>query len=194
MEGAWPLRSGRHNAHLERDPYDHYGGGVKKAPKGIVPVIAIDRTSAQPLYRQVDLVPRFAGVREAMDIFAPTLPQAVLADFLHQGHFARHLRRMRQLYRERRSALVAAIRSELGGSLQVMGEQAGVHLVATLSNKASDRQISSRAARQGLWAMPLSSCYLGPAKRQGLVLGYGGTDVAAMPEAVGRLRRVLRAS
>ena len=141
-----------------------------------------------------DLVPRFAGLREAMDIFAPTLPQAVLAEFLHQGHFARHLRRMRQLYRERRSALVAAIRSELGASLQVMGEQAGVHLVATLSNKASDRQISSRAARQGLWAMPLSSCYLGPAKRQGLVLGYGGTDLAAMPEAVGRLRRVLRAS
>jgi GntR family transcriptional regulator/MocR family aminotransferase len=138
-----------------------------------------------------DLVPRFSAVREAMDLFPPTLHQAVLADFLQEGHFARHLRRMRQLYRERRSALVDAIRSELGTRLRVFGDQAGVHLVATLSSRAADRQISMRAARQRLWAMALSSCYLGPATRQGLVLGYGGTGTEDIPEAVARLRRVL---
>ena len=53
-----------------------------------------------------DLVGRFAAVREAMDIFPPTLYQAVLADFLGEGHFGRHIRRMRLLYRERRAALV----------------------------------------------------------------------------------------
>src|SRR5204862_1194504 len=119
-----------------------------------------------------DLVPRFAAVREAMDIFPPTLHQAVLADFLREGHFARHLRRMRVLYRERRGALVAALASELGGALEVLGEAAGMHLVAALSKGARDRRVAHAAARRGLWVMPLSSCYLEKA-RHGFVLGYG---------------------
>ena len=64
--------------------------------------------------------------------FPPTLYQAVLADFLAEGHFARHLRRMRRLYRERRGALVEALRSELGTAVQVLGEEAGMHLTAIL--------------------------------------------------------------
>ena len=64
-----------------------------------------------------DLVARFAAVREAMDIFPPALYQAVLTDFILEGHFARHLRRMRLLYRERRDALVEALGKELGAEL-----------------------------------------------------------------------------
>jgi GntR family transcriptional regulator/MocR family aminotransferase len=138
-----------------------------------------------------DLVARFAAVRETMDIFAPTLYQAVLADFIAEGHFARHLRRMRQLYRERRDALVAAIGGELGAALRVRDGQAGMHLVATLRRPANDRQLAAEAARQGLWTMPLSSCYLGAAAEQGLVLGYGGTTPGEIREGVRRLRRVL---
>jgi GntR family transcriptional regulator/MocR family aminotransferase len=139
-----------------------------------------------------DLVAGFAAVREAMDIFPPTLFQAVLTDFLNEGHFARHLRRTRQLYRERRSVLVEALRSELGPGVEVLGEQAGVHLVAALPNRSSDREVSMRAARKGLWAMPLSSCYLKEPSRQGLVLGYGGVSAAEIPAAVRRLRSVVR--
>jgi len=138
-----------------------------------------------------DLVARFAAVRLATDIFPPTLPQAVLADFIGEGHFARHLRRMRALYRERRGALVAALGDELGGALEVLGGEAGMHLVATLPRGSSDRDVAVRAAAQGLWAMPLSSCYLGRAARPGLVLGFGGTDVAAIRTGVRRLRSVL---
>ena len=64
-----------------------------------------------------DLVPRFAAVRDAMDIFPPALFQAALGDFIAAGHFARHLRRTRQLYRERRSVLAEALRKELGQGL-----------------------------------------------------------------------------
>ena len=98
---------------------------------------------------------------------------------------------MRQLYGARRDALVAAIRGELGEALQVQGDQAGVHLVATLEKTADDRAIAERAARAGLWVMPLSSCYAGRATRRGFVLGYGGTEADEMTEAVRRLRRVL---
>ena len=138
-----------------------------------------------------DLVPRFAAVREAMDIFPPSLPQAVLADFIMEGHFARHLRRMRQLYRERRGVLVDAIERELGSTVRIFGDQAGAHLVATLANRSADHQVAMRAARQGLWVMPLSSCYLERPTRQGLVLGFGGTDVSDITSGVRCLSRVL---
>jgi GntR family transcriptional regulator/MocR family aminotransferase len=140
-----------------------------------------------------DLVDRFSAVREAIDICPPALNQAVLADFIGEGHFARHLRRTSLLYRDRRSALVEGLRRNLGPRWQVVGAEAGIHLVA-LHDRPGDRAIALRAAREGLWAMPLSSCYLGPPVRSGLVLGYGGTSVAEMPKAVERLRRVIGAT
>jgi GntR family transcriptional regulator / MocR family aminotransferase len=136
-----------------------------------------------------DLVDRFAAMRAALDDFPATLYQAVLTDFLAEGHFARHLRRMRSLYRERRGALVEALRSELG--LQVLGEKAGMHLTALLDPGTDDRRLSEQAAAQGLWAMPLSACHLGEPSRPGLVLGYGGTGVSEILEGVRRLGRVM---
>jgi GntR family transcriptional regulator/MocR family aminotransferase len=141
-----------------------------------------------------DLVDRFIAVREAMDIFPPTLFQAVLADFLTEGHFARHLRRMRLLYRERRDALIEGLRRELGEHLEAHDGQAGMHLAATLKGRSDDREISARAAGQSLWAMPLSTCYLGEPARYGLVLGYGGTSVPEIREGVRRLGGVLNPS
>ncbi|MFY9823884.1 MAG: PLP-dependent aminotransferase family protein, partial [Thermoanaerobaculia bacterium] len=144
------------------------------------------------LVAPADLVSRFAAVRAAIDDFPPALYQAVLTDFLAEGHFARHLRRMRLLYRERRGALVEALRSEPGTSLQVLGERAGMHLTAILESGACDRRISEQAASQGLWAMPLSACYLAEPSRSGLVLGYGGTGIPEILDGVRRLGRLLR--
>lgn len=138
-----------------------------------------------------DLVGHFAAVREATDIFPPTFAQTVLADFIREGHFARHLRKMRARYRERRAALVGAIEQELGDTLQVLGAEAGMHLAATLPKGPRDRDVAARAADRGLWAMPLSSCYLGKASRQGFVLGFGGVDPPGIVDAVRRLRGVL---
>jgi GntR family transcriptional regulator/MocR family aminotransferase len=137
-----------------------------------------------------DLVDRFAALRAAIDDFPATLYQAVLTDFLAEGHFARHLRRMRSIYRERRGALVEALRSELG--LQVLGEGAGMHLTALLGPGADDRRIAERAARQALWAMPLSACHLDEPDRPGLVLGYGGIGIPEIQEGVRRLGRILK--
>jgi GntR family transcriptional regulator / MocR family aminotransferase len=168
---------------LDRDARVVYVGTFSKV---LFPALRIGYLVVPP-----DLVPRFAAVRDAMDIFPPALFQAALGDFIAAGHFARHLRRTRQLYRERRSILAEALRKELGGSLEVLGEQAGVHLVARLKVRRSDREAVLQAARRGVWTMPLSACYLGPPTSQGLVLGYGGSSAAAIPAAVRRLRDVL---
>ncbi|MGH9604577.1 MAG: PLP-dependent aminotransferase family protein [Terracidiphilus sp.] len=140
-----------------------------------------------------DLVPRFAAMRFAMDIFPPYLFQEVLADFIELGHFGRHIRRMRQLYGERRAALIECLRAEFGDMLEVCGTEAGMHLVAMLPDGFDDREIADRAGRQQLWMMPLSSYYMGRAPRQGLVLGFGSTSIDQVPGAVKRLRAALTA-
>jgi GntR family transcriptional regulator / MocR family aminotransferase len=138
-----------------------------------------------------DLIPRFVQVREAMDIFPASLPQAALTDFILEGEFGRHLRRMRSLYAERRTALAEALDEELGGSLQVSGDAAGMHLAVTGRQRLADHALALRAARLSLWVMPLSSCYLGRPTRRGFVLGYGGTTVAEIRSGVHRLGRLI---
>jgi GntR family transcriptional regulator/MocR family aminotransferase len=72
-----------------------------------------------------------------------------------------------------------------------MGGEAGLHLVATLAKGRRDRTLAASAARRGLWAMPLSSCYLGEPARQGLVLGFAGTKAGEMRAAVRALVAVM---
>jgi GntR family transcriptional regulator / MocR family aminotransferase len=138
-----------------------------------------------------DLIEAFLTVRWAMDLGPPSFYQEVLADFIGEGHFARHIRRMRVLYRERRSALVDSIREELGTMVEVLGGEAGMHLTVTLPNQIHDLEIAEHAARENLWLWPLSPNYLGEATRSGFVLGFGGTEVAEIPGAVRKLRGLL---
>ncbi len=138
-----------------------------------------------------DLVPAFFEARRAADACAPTFLQAVLTDFIREGHFARHIRRTRQICRERRTAIVEALQRDLGGVLQILGDSAGMYLSATLPAGWKDREISDRAAAAGVWAAPLSESYIATARRQGLILGYGGTTVDQIQAAVARLREIL---
>jgi len=139
-----------------------------------------------------DLVGRFRRFRDAMDIFPAPLNQAVLADFIREGHFTRHLRRMRGIYAERRRALEAALERELGGGVRVAGDHAGMHLVVLLPPDARDHDIAMRAAQRGVSAIPLSSCYTGRPQQAGLVLGYASTRKSEIPDAVRRLKAILR--
>jgi GntR family transcriptional regulator/MocR family aminotransferase len=138
-----------------------------------------------------DLVERFAAVRYGIDISPPHFFQAVLTDFMREGHFARHIRRMRQLYAERRRALVDAIKEEFSSALRITGDDAGLYLAVILPKGLRDQELAARAARQRLWLQPLSPAYLGADRRQGFILGFGGTPARDMPKAVRRLRSVL---
>jgi GntR family transcriptional regulator/MocR family aminotransferase len=139
-----------------------------------------------------DLVARFRRIRGAMDDFPAPLYQAVLHEFIRDGHFTRHMRRMRAVYAERRRVLVGALARELGDAVAVSGDRAGMHLVALLPRGARDHDIAARAAPRGLSVIPLSSCYSGRSPRPGLVLGYGALRVAEIADAVRRLKAVLR--
>jgi len=134
------------------------------------------------------LIDRFLKVRQANDLCPSHLYQAALADFIAGGHFTRHLRKTRQLYAERRNALTQALHNEFGSEIEILGAEAGMHLVVTLPAGSEDRTISARAAQSGLWLWPLSSAYAGAHPRQGFILGFAATKAEDMQHHVRRLR------
>ena len=138
-----------------------------------------------------DLVNRFLEVRRAMDLGPPTFFQDVLADFIREGHFARHIRRMRVLYGERANVLLESIGRELGAAVEVFGGDAGMHLAVMLRKAGRDVDIAERAARQNLFLWPLSPSYLGDAQRSGFILGFGSTAVEEIPHAVRKIANLL---
>jgi len=138
-----------------------------------------------------DLASAFCRVRQASDISHSTLEQAVLADFIREGHLARHIRRMRMIYLERNQMLVAEIQEQLGATVEIVSAQAGMHLVCLLPVGVDDTMVWQRAAKAGVASWPLSICYQRKPQRGGLVLGYGGVDRKQMKDAVKKLAAVI---
>ncbi len=127
-----------------------------------------------------DLRDRVLAVRVSSDVHPPLLDQAVLADFILAGHYARHLRRMRAAYRERLEALRGAAERRCGGALRLRETRTGLHAVADLAD-ADARRVSAEAASRGVEVMPLAAYFYGRGKApNALVLGFG----AARPEAI----------
>src|SRR5258708_2013506 len=138
-----------------------------------------------------DLIERFLTVRLTLDIGPPTFFQAVLADFIREGHFSRHIRRMRLLYRDRRSALLESLKKDLEVDVDVTGEQAGLHLSITLPRGFNDHEIAERALQQRLSVAPLSASYQERPSPQGFILGFSNTPSEEIPRAVRKLRDIL---
>jgi GntR family transcriptional regulator/MocR family aminotransferase len=135
---------------------------------------------------------RFMDAREALDLFSPTLYQLVLADFLRDGHFTRHLRRMRGVYERRRDALLTGLNRHCREWISVHNADAGLHVAVLLSSDLDDATVVRRMAARGLTATALSTCYAGPARRSGLLLGFGGSTERRLLEATQVLGTVLR--
>ena len=119
-----------------------------------------------------NLVDAFVAARAMSGRHSPSVEQAILTDFIEEGHFGRHIRRMRTLYRERQMTLVEALRREAGDLVEVEPSDAGIHLVAWLPEGLGDSDVSRAAAARGVEARPMSSFYAGEPGRGGLELGY----------------------
>ena len=140
------------------------------------------------------LVDAFVTAKSVADRQGSVLEQAVLADFIGEGHFSRHLRRMRVLYQERQRLLVEAAARHLSGLLEVAPADAGMHLIGWLPEGADDAEAARRAAAAGLMVPPLSLYGIEPGRRGGLVLGYPAFSGAEIDAAARRLAGVLRRS
>jgi GntR family transcriptional regulator/MocR family aminotransferase len=138
------------------------------------------------------LVEPFRRVRSVVDGHSPLLEQAVLAEFIAEGHFSRHVRRMRALYQERQSILVETAARELRGLLRVQAADGGMHLVGWLPRGASDVAASERGKSCGVFVSPLSMCAAAPRRDRGLLLGYAAFGREQILEGVRRLAGALR--
>ena len=137
------------------------------------------------------LIDAFARVRALCDGHSSTLSQAVLAEFLSAGHFARHVRRMRHLYAERQEVFLRAAHRELRGLVEVRPCDGGMHLIGWLDQGMDDRVIARRVRAGGIVTTPLSSLATRPLKRGGLMLGYTALDSRSIRDGVRRLAAIL---
>jgi GntR family transcriptional regulator / MocR family aminotransferase len=135
---------------------------------------------------------RFVDARKAFDFFSPSLYQLALAEFLREGHYGRHLRRMHDVYLERRQALLDGLARHCGDLLHVHNADGGLHLTVLLHEGLDDRIVAGRMAARRLIAAPLSGCFIGAPRRSGLLLGFGTCTPGRLTEATRVLGEVLR--
>lgn len=119
--------------------------------------------------------------------------QAVLADFMAEGHFASHIRRMRVLYAERQRALREAINRNFGNALGISGDDAGLHLALLLPEHCDDVSLCREAQEQGIIVRPLSGYYMKPLRaKPGLILGYACVPTEIVGPTFDRLAGIIR--
>lgn len=119
-----------------------------------------------------NLVSRFAQIADTMHSHCPQLWQVTTANFINEGHFARHLKKMRDLYFIRRGLLVDALTCVLGSFLSIDQQVGGMHLVTRLPEGTDDRAIAAKAKNAGLSVRALSNWYLDAKSESGLLLGF----------------------
>ncbi len=140
------------------------------------------------------LVDHFAAARWLIDRHSPPLEQAVLTDFIDEGHFARHLRRMRTLYAERQAALVEATKKDLAGVLEVPPADAGLHLIGWLEAGVCEPRLLQAAAQAGVELSPTSLYGIQRAPRSSVILGYAPFSEREIARATQSLARALEAA
>jgi GntR family transcriptional regulator/MocR family aminotransferase len=121
----------------------------------------------------------------------PSFVQAVVAEFIDEGHFASHLRRMRRIYAERHDALCASARHRLAGLLDVVPSQSGLHTIGRLGRGLSELAVAEAAHRRNLTVSPIARFSLARVPLRGLVLGFGGIRTAEIEAGVDVLGEVL---
>ena len=138
-----------------------------------------------------DLVERVAAVQSIRTRHPPMLTQAVLCDFIAQGHFARHVRRMREIYAERLGALLDAARERLAGALAITGVEAGLQTAAWLVAGHEAARVEALAAQRRVDVTSLGRYTHGSARQQGLHLGFAAVDVTEIRRGVRELASVI---
>ena len=138
------------------------------------------------------LVDYFAATRSIVTRHAPLLEQAVLCDFISEGHFGRHLRRMREIYAERLSVLLESARQKLSGLLEISSIEAGLQTPGWLADGIAAAAVANGAAARDVELSPLGNYTRGAAlEREGFLLGFAAVDTSEIRRGVKELAVVL---
>jgi GntR family transcriptional regulator/MocR family aminotransferase len=122
------------------------------------------------------LIDKFAAARYIMDRHSAVIDQAILCDFITEGHFGRHIRRMRELYASRLSVLRESVQRRLGELLTISETEAGVNTVGWLGRGLDAEAIARAAAERNVEVSPINRFALKKRRPEGLLLGFGAVD------------------
>jgi GntR family transcriptional regulator/MocR family aminotransferase len=193
----------RNNAWIIEDDYD---GEYRYVSRPLPALKSLDRdgrvlyagTFSKVLFPSLRLaylvvpetqVERFEQISEALAGGSPELTQAIVTAFITEGHFARHIQRMRKLYAERRKATAAGLESVLGKHLRIDSQPGGMHLILRLRGRRSDRGLVARMREVGLYGEALTDWTMDHDGASALLLNF--TNVDSQRTAENLARRIL---
>ncbi|SFE39421.1 GntR family transcriptional regulator / MocR family aminotransferase [Phytobacter palmae] len=192
------------NAWIVEDDYDgefHYTRKVLPALKSldtddrVIYMGTFSKTIMPALRISYLVMPRstlsaFHETGEITESAQPVLTQKIVASFLSEGYFFRHLKKMRNLYQQRRQLVIDALNQVFPDLFDVEVNDGGMHIIAFLRHGAGDVHLAQIWQEQQLKVSPLSEWYNSSEKRYGLIMGF--TNVHSSEEAVGLLQRVAK--
>ncbi|MBM7587524.1 GntR family transcriptional regulator/MocR family aminotransferase [Bacillus pakistanensis] len=122
------------------------------------------------------------------------LHQDTLFRFMNEGHWQRHLNKMRTLYRKKQKSLMTAIHHNFRGQVNVIGEKSGLHIVLEIKKNLSEEELIKRAIKVGVKVYPISIYYEGKKKSDDpkILLGFGGLSEKEIEEGIRLLKEVWR--
>ena len=194
----------RHDAVIIEDDYDsefRYRGRPIDALRGmdttgrVIYAGSFSKTMLPSLRLGFVVVPpalrrAVQAAKYVTDWYSPAAPQAALASFFERGWYARHLRRMRNLYQARHELVVEILTTAFAGQLEVLPSQAGLHIAALAPGRSADdcRDLMRAAAARGVRVFTLRPHAFTQPAPAGFVLGYGAIDVEHIDQALERFR------
>jgi GntR family transcriptional regulator/MocR family aminotransferase len=196
--------AGRNNAWIIEDDYD---GEYRYVSRPLPALKSLDRdgrvlyfgTFSKVLFPSIRLaylvvpetqIERFEKISQAFAGGSPQLTQAIVTGFIREGHFARHIQRMRKLYAERREATTAGLESVLGKHARIDAQPGGMHLILRLQGNQSDRLLVARMRKESLYGEALTDWTKSGDGASALLLGFTNIDSQDTAENLGR--RILR--
>jgi GntR family transcriptional regulator/MocR family aminotransferase len=135
-------------------------------------------------------VERFEQASQIFTGGSPQLTQAIVTAFITEGHFARHIQRMRKLYAERRDVTAEGLKNVLGKHMRIDTQPGGMHLILRLQGRRSDRRLVTRMREEGLYAEALADWSIDADSTPAVLLGFTNIDSRATAENLGR--RILK--
>jgi GntR family transcriptional regulator/MocR family aminotransferase len=194
----------RNNAWVIEDDYD---GEYRYVSRPLPSLKSLDRdgrvlyagTFSKVLFPSIRLaylvvpetqIERFEQITQAFAGGSPELTQAIVTAFITEGHFARHIQRMRKLYAERRDATAAGLESVLGKHMRIDSQPGGMHLMLRLQGQHSDRRLVARMREKGLYAEALTDWTMGSDGASALLLSFTNIDSQSTAETLGK--RILK--
>jgi GntR family transcriptional regulator/MocR family aminotransferase len=138
-----------------------------------------------------DLVDRVEAVKSLTNRYAPVIDQAILNDFIAEGHFGRHIRRMRQVYGERLSVLLDLAQKELAGELEVSPVQAGLQTVGWIKSRFNSTRLAKEAEQRNIELSPLSRYGTSEYLRKGISMGFASIEPTEIRRGIKELAAIV---